>query len=179
VKTIVGVVVGAVLSGMLALLLFYLVTNVLVDSYTAVTGKLIHHGALLHVVSQGSVLGGLGGVLYVLQLLTSRDSVEVLGPDFRTALILSAINPVKGLIAGLIAALIAGGLLLMLGDIELLRKSHLFVIGCSCIAGYSEQFLQRVVNLASSRLPKSASSTDTDAKCGVNSANRNELHIYA
>lgn len=169
-KTILGVVVGAVVSGMLALLLFYLVTEVLVDSYIEKTGRLIHHDegenrALLHIVSQGSVLGGLGGVLYVLQLLTRRvstgDSVLDLGRDFRTAMVLSAINPIKGLIAGLIAALIVGGILLMLGDVDLLRKSHLFVIGCSCIAGYSEQFLQRVVNLASSRLPKATSSTDT------------------
>jgi hypothetical protein len=64
------------------------------------------------------------------------------------------ITPLKGLVAGLVGVTIIGGVIMLAGSIDALRNAHLLVIGCGCVAGYSEQFLQRVVALADRKLEK-------------------------
>ena len=160
-RVVLAVLFGTLLSGVISFFLFYLVTTYLVDPYIKITGELIHHNieenkALLHLVSQGSILGGLGGVLYVLQLLTNYIGTGeipiVKQREIQNYFLYAFMTPTKGLIAGLIAATVIGGVISFFTGIDALRRGHLFIIGCSCIAGYSEQFLQRVVDLASRRV---------------------------
>ena len=160
-EIILSLITGAVLSGLICLLVFWVVTVYLSGPYIEITGKLIHNSiednkALLHLVSQGSVLGALGGILYVLQMLTNyiaQGAIPIIQQhDVRTYFLYAFITPFKGLIAGIIAATIVGGVIFMVGGLDHLRSAHLFVIGCSCIAGYSEQFLQRVIDIANKKL---------------------------
>ena len=152
---------SATIATILSVALFYLVTQFASDLYIGITGKLIHdteetNKALLHLVSQGSVLGALGGSLFVMQVITHYIAFGttsiVPGQKIANYWLYGFIVPLKGLTAGIIGTTIVGGVLMMAGGTELLASSHLFVIGCACIAGYSEQFLQKVVDVAEQRL---------------------------
>lgn len=162
-QIVLALIIAAGLSAAISLVLFFVVTVFMAEPYIAITGKLIHHNpdenkALLHLVSQGSVLGSLGGVLYVGQLLNNYIAKGNL-PFFeehyvQNYFLYAMVVPLKGLIAGVIGATIVGGVIFLVGGLDLLGRGHLFVIGCSCIAGYSEMFLQQVVDLAMVRLKK-------------------------
>lgn len=161
--TVMSMTVGVVLAGAVAVALFFLVTVVLADVYIKFTGQLIHvdeatNKALLHLAAQCSVLGGLGGTLFVMQLLTNyiaRGKLSLLeNHSLHYYVLYATITPLKGLIAGLVGGSVIGGVIMLTLDLEGLRRAHLFVIGCACIAGYSEQFLQRVVDLASRKIEK-------------------------
>ena len=161
--TVLSMMVGVTAASTLALSLFYFVTVVMADAYIAITGRLIHadeatNRALLHLVSQCSVLGSLGGTLFVMQLLTNyvaRGKLSLIeNHSLDYYFFYATITPLKGLIAGLVGGSVIGGAIMLALGIEGLRKAHLLVIGCACIAGYSEQFLQRVVDLASRKIEK-------------------------
>nr|VFJ68926.1 MAG: hypothetical protein BECKDK2373C_GA0170839_11992 [Candidatus Kentron sp. DK] len=162
-RVVLAMVVAAGVSTAIALLLFYLVTTLLAEHYIAITGKLMHHDpdenkALLHLVSQGSVLGSLGGSLYIGQLLNNyiaKGELPFIEEHcVHNYFLYAMLIPLKGLIAGIIGATIVGGVIFLAGGLELLSKGHLFIIGCSCICGYSEMFLQQVVDLTMVRLKK-------------------------
>lgn len=155
--------VAVAVASLLNLALFYLVSVILAEGYIQITGSLIHpnvetNKALLHLASQSSVLGGLGGSLFVMQLLTNyiaRGKISLLeNQDLDNYFLYALVTPLKGLIAGLVGGSIVGGIIMLAGGFTGLGKAHLFVIGCGCIAGYSEQFLQRVVDLASRKIEK-------------------------
>jgi hypothetical protein len=162
-KVAIAMCLAVAIASLLSLGLFLLVTVVLVDHYIEITGRLIHENketnkALLHLVSQGSVLGGLGGALFVMQLVTNyiaKGKIALLeNQALETYFLYALITPLKGLVAGLVGATVIGGSVMLVGGIEHLRNAHLLVISCACIAGYSEQFLQRVVDLANRKIEK-------------------------
>ena len=151
------------IASLLNLALFFMVTVVLADAYIEITGQLIHaeketNKALLHLASQCSVLGGLGGALFVMQLITNyiaRGKISLLANQaVENYFLYALVTPLKGLIAGLVGGTIVGGVIMFAGGLPALRNAHLLVIGCACIAGYSEQFLQRVVDLANRKIEK-------------------------
>lgn len=152
---------GTMLASVVNVGFFYVVTVFLVDPYMDHVGPLVHdtaddNRALLHLVTQGSVFGGLGGSLYVFQLIANYISrgahALMIEREIQSYFLYAMIVPFKGLIAGLIGATIVGGLLMLSPLDDGLRDGHLFIIGCACIAGYSEQFLQQIVDTAGSRL---------------------------
>ncbi len=162
-KMVFAMFVAVAVTSALALALFYLVTAILADAYIQITDKLIHadkdtNKALLHLVSQSSVLGGLGGALFVMQQITNyiaHGKIAVLeDQEMENYFLYAFITPLKGLIAGLVGGAIVGGAVMLVGGIDALRNAHLFVIGCGCVAGYSEQFLQRIVALADRKIKK-------------------------
>ena len=162
-KVVIAMCLAVAIASLLSLALFFLVTAVLADRYIQITGQLIHENketnkALLHLVSQGSVFGGLGGALFVMQLITNyiaQGKISLLeNQALENHFLYALITPLKGLVAGLIGGTIIGGVVMLAGGIEHLRNAHLLVIGCACIAGYSEQFLQRVVDLANRKIEK-------------------------
>lgn len=141
--------------------LFYVVTALLAEPYLNQVGALVHetvdaNKALLHLVTQGSILGGLGGSLYVFQLITnyvsSGDTNLFTLHGSENYFLYALIVPLKGLVAGIIGATVVGGLIMLLPIENGLRNGHLFIIGCACIAGYSEQFLQRIIDTASRKV---------------------------
>jgi hypothetical protein len=150
-------------TSVLAVALFYLVTVYLTEEYIRITGKLVHEDvqtnkALLHLAAQSSVLGGLGGSLFIMQQLTNyigRGKLAALEDQHIDNYFLYAfVTPLKGLIAGIVGGCVVGGSIMMVGGMEALGKAHLLVIGCGCIAGYSEQFLQHVVAVADRKVKK-------------------------
>lgn len=160
-KVVFAMFISASFASFISVGLFYVVTTILADHYIAITGKLIHDSsetnhALLLLVSQGSVLGALGGSLFVMQIITHYiafgTSRIVRGQNIINYWLYGFIIPMKGLTAGIIGTTIIGGIIMMVGGIDTLADSHLFVIGSACVAGYSEQFLQNVVDLAEKRL---------------------------
>ena len=151
------------IASVLALSMFYIVTAYLAEEYIRITEALIHkdtqtNKALLHLAAQSSVLGALGGTLFVMQQVTNyvgRGKLAALEDQHLDNYFLYAfVTPLKGLVAGIVGGCIVGGLVMLAGGIEALGKAHLLVIGCGCIAGYSEQFLQRVVGAADRKVAK-------------------------
>ena len=160
-RVVLAMFISSTFATLLSVVLFYVVTHFVSEPYLNITGKLIHdtketNKALLHLVSQGSVLGALGGSLFVMQVITHYIAFGttsiVPGQKITNYWLYGFIVPLKGLTAGIIGITIVGGILMMVGGIELLADSHLFIIGSACIAGYSEQFLQKVVDVAERRL---------------------------
>lgn len=160
-RVVLAMCIATVLASLTNLGLFYAVTVFLVDPYLEEVGALVHKSeeenkALLNLVTQGSILGGLGGSLYVFQLIASYiakgDIKLMVQPGVQNYFMYALIVPIKGLVAGLIGTTIIGGALMMMPGDDWLRDGHLLVIGCACIAGYSEQFLQRVIDLAGEKL---------------------------
>jgi len=160
-KNVLAMFFSTLFAAFISVAMFYLVSAILAEQYIAITGKLIHENtdtnrALLHLVSQGSVLGALGGSLYVMQVIAHYIAFGscniVQGQQISSYWLYGFIVPMKGLMAGIIGITIVGGIILMIGGIDLLSDSHLFVLGCACIAGYSEQFLQKVIDLTEKKL---------------------------
>jgi hypothetical protein len=136
---------------------------VLAEQYIRITGALVHpdvqtNTALLHLAAQSSVLGGLGGSLFVMQQISNyigRGQLAALEHAHPNRYFLYAsVIPLKGLVAGIVGGCVVGGSVMMVGGMDALGKAHLLVIGCACIAGYSEQFLQHVVAVADRKLAK-------------------------
>ncbi|HUK36331.1 MAG TPA: hypothetical protein VLV86_20585 [Vicinamibacterales bacterium] len=145
--------------------LFYLVTAYLVEPYLRAVGPLVHqtvdqNRALLNLVTQGAILGGLGGSLYVFQLITtyiaSGGRALMKDHNVQDYFLYAMVVPHKGLVAGVIGATIVGGIVMLVSGYRGLDNGHLFIIGCACVAGYSEQFLQRLVDLTTKRVEKIA-----------------------
>jgi hypothetical protein len=57
--------------------------------------------------------------------------------------------PIKGVIAGALAAAILGGAAFAAGGLDALARIHMLILGASCVAGYSEQVLQKIVRYVS------------------------------
>ena len=76
-KTVVLVMyLGTLIASLTNLLLFFAVTIYFSGQYLDLVGKLIHESeetnkALLHLTAQGSILGSLGGSLFVFQIITN------------------------------------------------------------------------------------------------------------
>lgn len=145
--------------------LFYVVTEFLAEPYLRAVGPLVHqtidqNRALLHLVTQGAILGGLGGSLYVFQIVTNYiatgRSAMMRDHVVRDHFMYAMVVPHKGLIAGVIGATIVGGIVMLAAGYPGLDRGHLFIIGSACVAGYSEQFLQRLVDLTAKRVEKMA-----------------------
>ena len=150
-------------ASLLSLALFYVVTAYLAEQYIAITSALIHkdaatNKALLHLAAQSSILGGLGGSLFVMQQVTNYIGRGRLGAlqnqGIDNYFLYAFVTPLKGLVAGIVGGCIIGGSIMFAGGIEALAKAHLFVIGCGCVAGYSEFFLQQVVDVADRKIEK-------------------------
>ena len=56
---------------------------------------------------------------------------------------------IKGVIAGAMAGGIIGGISFAIGGLEAIARLHLLILGVSCLAGYSEQVLQKIVQFGS------------------------------
>ena len=149
------------LSSMIVLSSFYIVTMYLSEPYLKIVGPCVHNSfeenkAMFHLVTQSSIFGALGGVLFTIQMLTSyiaQDHIPIVKkPEIKHYFIFAFLTPIKGLIAGLIASTIIGGTISFFGTDKTIGKAHLFIIGTALLAGYSEQFLQRIVDLANKKI---------------------------
>jgi hypothetical protein len=149
---------GAVLSSIFVLGGFLVFTFWLGEMYVNITGPLVHsdkslNRALLYIFSQACALGGAGGYLSVLQILFSiaHSNDDWFSPQTTSPerFLVGFLIPIKGVIAGAMAGGILGGVFFFVGGLEALGKAHLVILGVSCIAGYSEQALQRIVQLGS------------------------------
>jgi hypothetical protein len=100
----------------------------------------------------------MGGALFVMQLITNyiaHGKINLLRhQELINYFLYALITPLKGLIAGLAGGTIVGGVVMLAGGVDALRNAHLFMIGCGCAAGYSEQFLQRAIDLANRKIEK-------------------------
>ena len=158
-RTIIFVFLGLALSSLLVLTIFVFVTFYLAEKYIDVTVNLVHHDratnqALLHVFVQSCVLGAAGGALFVLQILISlAHSDENWFSPVRTEAecgLVAFLIPFKGIIAGAMASGVVGGIFFAVGGPGGLAHGHLLILGVSCIAGYSEHALQRLVRYGES-----------------------------
>jgi hypothetical protein len=149
---------GAVLSSILVAGGFFVFTFYLSELYMDVVGNLVHkdrseNQALLYIFSQTCALGGAGGYLFVLQLIfalahAKEDWFAAESTDAERVLV-GFLIPIKGVIAGAMAGGIVGGIFYAVGGLDALAHAHLLILGASCLAGYSEQVLQKIVQYGS------------------------------
>jgi hypothetical protein len=149
---------GTIVSFALIFIGFPVFTFYLGTEYIRIMGDLIHHvksinQGLLYVFSQACALGGAGGILFVLQtlimLIHSNESWFLPESTRAEYFLTGIIIPIKGVIAGAMAGGIIGGISFAVGGLERIARLHLLILGVSCLAGYSEQVLQKIVQFGS------------------------------
>ncbi len=137
---------------------FAFFTFFLGEKYLSIVGNLVHkdrsvNQALLYIFSQACALGGAGGYLSVLQMIfaIAHSNEDWFSSDSTSEerLLIGFLIPIKGVIAGAMAGGIVGGIFFVVGGLDALSHAHLLILGISCIAGYSEQVLQRIIQYGS------------------------------
>lgn len=150
--------VGAAIASIIVASAFFIFTFYLGDIYMAATGTLVHANqstsrGLLHVLAQACAIGGAGGYLFVLQIIFEIAHSDKSWLSSQSTIpehaLVGFLIPIKGVIAGAIAGGVIGGVLFAIGGLESLAKFHLLILGLSCLAGYSEQILQKIIQRGS------------------------------
>lgn len=145
---------GALAASVVVLGGFGIFTFFLGPIYIDIVGSLVQRDrstdqALLYLFSQTCALGGAGGYLLVLQIIFSmaHSSADWFAKDSTDGerFLVGFLIPIKGVIAGAMAGGILGGIFFAVGGLDALAHAHLLVLGVSCLAGYSEQVLQRIM----------------------------------